>query len=540
MDVFTLSVIGSFLLITAVGIVMSRKVKNRTDYFLAGKDVGVMLIVGTLVASYLSTVALMGEAGTAFDGFPWPIFLLTALAAVGYLLGVLLFGRYLRESGALTIPEFFGDRFESKRLRALAGLMVLVGIGLYLVAVTRGISLVLETVTGIGGFWAILITWAAFSFFTVLSGSKGVIVTDLLMFFVFMIGGSIGFISIFNASGGIKEVFTSLANNEASREGLMWHGAVSSEGAAWTSPVEILIYILTFGVVWMFVVAVSPWQSSRYMMARSNHVAIRSAIVAVVLIPVFYIFMVFAAYAVNLTNPDIAPSENVFIWAAYNIMPTIVGVVMVSGIMAAGLSSASTFLSLVGFSAVNDVAPMFRRSTAPKGDDEHGVRNSRIAMLLVGAAALVVTAVATPGVFEIGYMAASFFAAAWGFVAIVTTQSKRVTERGAFYGMLVGGATVLVFESLVTFGGLELPMILNPALLGLMASLIALIIGTMTTKPSEQSLAYIADLKARVEAPSKPAELKVTNRYISVAIVIIVVVFVGLLFFYAQAMFQTA
>lgn len=540
MDIFTLSVIGAFLLITIVGIVMSRKVKDRTDYFLAGKDVGVLLIVGTLIASYLSTVALMGEAGTSFDGFPWAIFLLTSLAAVGYFLGVIFFGRYLRESRALTIPEFFGERFESRRLRALAGLMVLIGIGLYLVAVTRGISLVLETVTGIGGFWAILITWAAFSLFTILSGSKGVIVTDLIMFFVFMIGGTIGFISIFNASGGIKEVFTSLANDEASREGLMWHGAVSSEGAAWSSPLEVFVYILTFGIVWMFVVAVSPWQSSRYMMARTNHVAIRSAIVAVVLIPVFYLFMVFAAYAVNLTNPDIAPSENVFIWASYNIMPTIVGVIMISGIMAAGLSSASTFLSLVGFSAVNDVAPMFRRRTAEKVDDKHGVRNSRIAMLVVGAAALIITALATPGVFEIGYMAASFFAAAWGFVAIVTTQSKRVTERGAFYGMLAGGATVLVFESLVTFGGLKLPLILNPALLGLVASLLALVIGTATTKPNEKSLAYIVDLKVRVEAPAKPAEIKVTKRYIYIAIAIIVVAFVGVLSFYAPAMLATS
>lgn len=540
MDIFTVSVIGSFLFITIVGIVMSRTVKTREDYFLAGRNVGVLLIVGTLIASYLSTVALMGEAGTAYDGFPWAIFLLASVGAAGYPLGVILFGRYLRESGALTIPEFFGQRFQSKRLHVLSGLMVLVGIGLYLVAVTRGISLVLETVTGIGGFWAILITWAAFSLFTVLSGSKGVIVTDLIMFFLFMVGGSIGFISIFGAAGGIGDVFTSLATNEVSREGLMWHGAVSSEGAAWSSPLEILVYILTFGIVWMFVMGVSPWQSSRYMMARSNHVAIRAGIVAVVVVPVFYLLMVFAAYAVNLMNPDISPSENVFIWASYNVMPTFVGVVMVSGIMAAGLSSASTFLSLVGFSAVNDVAPMFHRGNDRKVGPDHGVRNSRLAMLVVGAAALVVTAVATPGVFEIGYMAASFFAAAWGFVAIVTTQSKRVTERGAFYGMLTGGATVLVLESLVTFGGMELPTILNPALLGLGASLIALIVGTMTTKPTEQSLAYIADLKARVETRVHPSEVKITNRYIYIGIAIIVVVFAALLYFYVPAMNATA
>src|SRR5699024_2679611 len=149
-------------------------------------------------------------------------------------------------------------------------------------------------------------------------------------------------------------------------EGLMWHGAISSEGAAWTNPLEVLVYILTFGIVWMFVLGVSPWQSSRYMMARSNHVAIRSGIVAVVIVPVFAFLMGLAPYPLTLMHPGIAPSGTVLIWASYNVMPTFVGVVMVSGIMGAGLSPASAFRSLVGFSAVDDVAPMFRRGNDQK------------------------------------------------------------------------------------------------------------------------------------------------------------------------------
>ncbi len=43
------------------------------------------------------------------------------------------------------------------------------------------------------------------------------------------------------------------------------------------------------------------------------------------------------------------------IWASFNVMPKIVGVLVLTGIMAAGLSSASTFLSVAGFSATNDV-----------------------------------------------------------------------------------------------------------------------------------------------------------------------------------------
>lgn len=539
MDIFTVSIITSFLLFVGIGIFMSRRVKTKSDYFIAGGNVGVLLLVGTLVASYLSTVAMMGEAGFAFDGFPWAVLLLSTTAQVGYLLGVMLFGRYIRESGALTIPEYFGQRFQSPRLRALSGLMVLVGIGLYLVAVTTGISIVLETVTGISGFWAILVTWSAFSLFTILSGSKGVIVTDLIMFFIFTIGGVIGFWSIINSAGGVNEVFTSLASDDLSREGLMWFGTVSAEGASLASPVETLIYILTFGIVWMFVIAVSPWQSSRYLMARTNHVAVRSGLIALFIVPIFYVVLLFAAYAVNLTNPDIDPSANVLIWAAYNIMPTAIGVLVVTGIMAAGLSSASTFLSLVGFSAVHDVAPMFRRKGVKTRSDAQGVKDSRIAMLLVGAVALLITAIATPGVLEIGYMAASFFAAAWGLVAFSSTQSKRVSERGAFYGMLAGGGTVLVLESLSSFGGLTLPTVLNPVLIGLIASALGLIIGSVTAKPTVETVAYASDLKTRVEVRASTAEVKKTNMYIFVSAGVILVFFGVMAAFYIPAMAQT-
>lgn len=540
MDVFTLSIIVSFLLFVALGVFMSRRVKTKADYFVAGRSAGVLLLVGTLVASYLSTVAMMGEAGFAYDGFPWAVLLLATVAQVGYLLGVLLFGRYIRESGALTIPEFFGDRFQSPRLRALSGLMVLIGIGLYLVAVTTGISLVLEAVTGISGFWAILVTWTAFSLFTILSGSKGVIVTDLIMFFIFTIGGVLGFWSIIQSAGGLNNVVTSLASEESTREGLMWFGTVSAEGASLTSPLETLIYVLTFGVVWMFVIAVSPWQSSRYQMARTNHVAIRAGLIALIVVPIFYVLLLFAAYAVNLTNPGIEPAENVLIWAAYNIMPTAIGVVVVTGIMAAGLSSASTFLSLVGFSAVNDVAPLFRGKNAKIRSDSQGVKDSRVAMLIVGAAALFITAVANTGVLEIGYLAASFFAAAWGLVAFASTQSKRVTEQGAFYGMLAGGGTYLLLECLSRFGGLELPTVLNPVLIGLAASALGLIIGTAAAAPTAETVAYASGLKARVEVRSNVAEVRKTNTYIFVCLAVTIVFFGVLAAFYIPALLPTA
>ncbi|MFF0991365.1 sodium:solute symporter family protein [Kocuria nitroreducens] len=535
MNTYTVAIFAAFIIFIAVGVFMSRSVRNKADYFVSGRSAGVLLIVGTLVASYLSTVAMMGEAGFSYEGFPWLILLIAPLAQGGYLLGVFLFGRYLRRAATLTVPEFFGRRYDSRRIQGVAGLMVLVGIGLYLVAVTRGITLVLAGVTGLDETVLLLIVWVAFTLFTIVSGSKGVIVTDTIMFFLFMIAGAGGLLLIIGAAGGFTDVVTTMASDEQWRNGLLWHGAVGPDAAV-SSPWEAFLYFFLYGIVWMFVVAVSPWQSSRYMMARTGHVAIRSGTVAMVVIIAFYVLLVFGSYAVNLINPAIEPTETVFIWAAQNVLPSWLGVLAVAGVMAAGLSSASTFLSLVGFSAVQDVVPWVSKRTATDEQDVRGLKESRLAMLAIGFVVLVITYIASPTVLSIGYMAASFFAAAWGIVAIASTQSRRMTERGAFYGMILGGGTVLILEGLATFGGIDLPTALNPVLVSMVASVIGILLGNATSAPSAKGLAFLDSVSSPSPEDRDPAEIRRTKAYLAVSAVAMIAIMGGLTWLYVIPM----
>ncbi|WP_413543107.1 sodium:solute symporter family protein [Citricoccus nitrophenolicus] len=535
MNVYTVAIFVAFALFIAVGVYMSRSVKNKADYFVSGRSAGVALVVGTLVASYLSTVAMMGEAGFSYEGFPWLILLIAPLAQGGYLLGVFLFGRYLRRAESLTVPEFFGRRYNSRRLQGVAGLMVLVGIGLYLVAVTRGLTLVLANITGLNEAVLLLIVWVAFTTFTIVSGSKGVIVTDTLMFFLFMVAGVGGLLVVMHAAGGVDNVVSTMAADPQWREGLMWHGDIGPESAL-TTPLDSLLYFLVFGLVWMFVVAVSPWQSSRYMMAKTGHVAIRSGAIAMVVIIAFYVFLVFGSYAVNLINPNIEPTEIVFIWAGQNVMPLWLGILAVTGVMAAGLSSASTFLSLVGFSAVQDVIPWLTRKQPADEAGAEGLKESRWSMVVIGFVVLAITYVASPTVLSIGYMAASFFAAAWGIVAIASTQSRKMTEPGAFYGMILGGVTLLVLEGLSTFGGVELPTLLNPVLVALAASVIGILIGNASSTPDPQGLAFLDSISKPSAADTSTVEVRKTKVYLGISAVTMVAVMGALVWFYVIPM----
>ena len=116
----------------------------------------------------------------------------------------------------------------------------------------------------------------------------------------------------------------------------------------------------------------------------------------------------FCGAAINLANDRVAPAESAMIWAAQHLMPTAAGVVVLAGIVAAGLSSATTFLSLVAFSASHDVAKPGTASDAAK------LWISRWTMLAVGLAALALAMFVPPNIFWITYFAGTVFASSWG------------------------------------------------------------------------------------------------------------------------------
>jgi sodium/pantothenate symporter len=146
MNPYTIGIMVSILVYFVIGNYAGRKVKHLDDFFVAGRQAPTLLIVGTLVASLLSTNAFMGEAGMAYQGYAMLLLLLTGINCSGYVAGALFFGGYLRRSEALTVAEFFGKRFDSHRVQAIAGITLVVGLSGYLMAVAQGASLLISEV----------------------------------------------------------------------------------------------------------------------------------------------------------------------------------------------------------------------------------------------------------------------------------------------------------------------------------------------------------------------------------------------------------
>ena len=504
MSVYAFGLLISIIVYLAVGNYAGRKVKHLEDYFVAGRNAPTLLIVGTLVASLMSTNAFMGETGLAYSGYPAVIIILTAVNIVGYTAGGLYFGRFLRRSRALTLAEYFGQRFLSRRVQTVAGITIVLGCTAYLVMVTQGTATIIHEVTGLPFYVTLLVAWAGYTLFTLYSGSRGVVLTDTMMFLLFAAVAFLGLAFIVEDAGGWFETIKGLAVYEPKSGIISWHG-VNGPDATWKTPAESLTYAIILGIAWGIVVAVSPWQASRYLMARNEHTVIRSATITAGVVMVLYLVLMLSGAAINLINPDIDPAQENMVWAAMNIMPTLLGVFLMSGILAAGLSSASTFLSLAGFSASNDIRPV------KTIDDQARLKMSRRAMFVISLAALTIAYLLPEGkLFWITYFAGTLFASSWGPVAFMSVWSSRITESGAFWGIIAGLLGNVVTNSLTLLGIVDLPVIFDPILVGVVLSYVTVELVSLKTTVSEQEHALRARLHRVPDSETDPLKLRRT------------------------------
>jgi len=492
----------------AVGVYAGRSVKKLDDYFVAGRQAPTLLIVGTLVASVFSTSIFLGEAGFTYDGQLGPYILMPGVAVIGYVYGALFFGTFLRRSRAPTMAEFFGQRFNSHRVQKAAGMTIIVGLGGYLVVVTQGAAILLSELTDLGYFEAIILAWLSYTLFTMYSGSKGVIITDTLMFLLFC-GATVVFVFyIVEGMGGVAQAVEDLTQIESKPDIAAWHGTVG-EGTEWPTPRDYLIWTLIVDMSWGFVYAVGPWQSSRHLMARDEHVVIRAAVYACFAVALMQILIYGIGGLINLANPNISPSETVMIWAAKNLVPGFLGAVLLAGIMAAALSSASTFLSLVGFSISNDIVVRKQELT---------LRSSRIAMFITGAVVLVLCFIFPPNVFWLMMFIGTVFASSWGPVGFMSIWSKSITADGAFWGIVLGFFGNVIPATLEYIGLISLPSYFNPALIGASISLLAIIYISKRGTVSALEVQYRKDLH---RTPDVDRNLEKTKRTMWAAVFLI-------------------
>ena len=531
MTIYTITILLSLLAHVVVGNYAGRKVKGIEDYFVVGRQAPVFLIVGTLVASYLTTNLFTGQAGFNYKGNPG-IILIGSVTFCGYVLGALYFGRFIRRSRTLTVAEYFGQRFNSRPVQIVAGLTLIIGIGFYLIAVGQGAALIISNLTPLSYGQALIVAWASYTSFTLYAGSRGVVITDTLIFVLLLLVTFMAMYTIFAAHEGWFEAMDKLVHLAEKPDLMAWHGMTGPE-FQFETPAEFLIWISIIVVAWSFVTAISPWQSSRYLMAKNEHVVLRSACVAAISLAVIQGMLFAAVPVVNLSNSAIEPRDQVLIWSALNILTPFVGALLLAGMVAAALSSASTFLSLLGFTLSHDLL------CETGMDDRAKLKFSRFMMLIASVTILVVSIMIEQNIFWLTYFAGTLFTSAWGPVAFMSIWSKNITSKAACWGLICGFAGNAIPKLLLTADIITLPVYLDPIVIGAVSSLVVILFVSRKTVVSDAEREYRLSVLKTPKEELIPKEAETTLRY-AYAIGIFGIVMTILLLILYVAPYQSA
>lgn len=515
-----IAIIVTFFVFLLISFIVSRKAKSSDDYFVASRKAPTLLIAGSLVASFLSTGAYTGDLGEAFSGGFGPIFIIDCILVLGYILGSLFFGRYLRRSKSKTITEFFASRFNSKAIKIVADIITIICVFVYLLSCAQGVVTVLIATTGLSRTLCSIICVVFFALITIIGGASGVLVTDTIMFAFFTIITIISVIFIANINGGW---FASL-NLFKQQGNVDFLSVFGSDNYLYANKGMNLTWTIISGFSWLGVVFCGPWQASRYTMAKNEHVAIRSSAIAIpFVIIICFLTLMSGVFIKQIPGTSGLEPSSVIIWTALNKLPAVLGTLLIVGILLAGMSSATTFFQLLGATFSLDVVRSKKHSKL-------------ISILFISLCALLICLLCIfnpPSIFWLMQFGSVIIACSFLPQAIASVWSKHVSKQGFLGGMIAGFLVSFSIKLYSSISGKLMPLYLDPFLLGTLSNILVMVFLSVIFKTDESSKLNREKLFIIPKEEKNQKEIKTTKKFIIASVGVSALLVAFLIVFWA-------
>lgn len=455
-----------------------------SDYYVGGRKMSKWVVAGTYAASFLSAGSFLGTIGYNY-AYGWAavwqlLGTLTALLFLGVFLSA-KFWRFGYYNEGYTLPDVFALRYSKRWSRGIFSLVILCMYTFGMAAMYMGFNSVLGTVTNLPYMGSIMIGAVVVLIYTFTGGCRAVAWTDTACF-VIMLGSMLVMIpAVLYSSGGFESLATAFAHTPPKPEGASW-----MEGAQLTSVTNNYLTVtvsLAWFSIWLFGNISQPHQITRMYLAKDERAA-RSA-VALVIIPFALIYlagMVIGSYA-RVIEPALQRIDMAFPVTVMSIFPPYIAAIILMGIIAAIMSTASTMLLISSQCTGYDI---YKSIINPEASEKKVLLISRSTMIICTGISLIVAyfAQTLPGLLFLWSSAFAVMGAAVFPSLVAAFYWKRANAAGNLASMIVGLVITMIW-----FGIPELrPFGLHPILPGIAVSTLVLIAVSLVTPKSKQEV----------------------------------------------------
>ena len=499
-----LAILIYFVVVLTIGFIYAKRSNSSTsEYFLGGRKVGPWFTALSAEASDMSGYLLMGMPGLAYfcgaSDVGW-----TAIGlAIGTYLNWLLVAKRLRKysvvaNDSITLPGFYSNRFHDNKniIATVAAVIILIFFCVYCGSCFVTCGKLFNSLFGWD--YSVMMVFGALIVFlyTMVGGYLSVVATDFvqgcLMFFalavvvigsITMAGGVDNTVAFLSDIPGYLSM-TTMATPELGEDGMQ---IVQNGQPLFGVPAEYGLLTIISTMSWGLGYFGMPQVLVRFLGIRSEEEVKTSRRIAIV----WVIISMFCAVMIGMIGRAIIPAElltqsaaeSIFIVLSKMMLPAFFCGLVVSGILAASMSSASSYLLITGSSVAENI---FRGVFKKNATDNQVLIVSRITLAAVLIFGCFIAGDENSVIFNVVSYAWAGLGASFGPLTLFSLYWRRTNKAGAIAGMVTGAAMVLIWHNLIKpIGGVFGIYELLPAFL---CSCIAIVVVSLLTKEPEQAV----------------------------------------------------
>lgn len=344
-------VVGYFALMFAIGWWAKRKTSSAKEFLVAGQSLGFFVMAIATFSSIQSGWGMVGSTGTTYSWGTQALFGSALLVPLGFAMAWFLLGtrlhRAARRHQLYSVPDLIKVRYRSRGAHIAMSIAMLLGTISYMTAQVTAIGVIVALLMGTSiatGAWIGSLVVAAY---TIAGGMLAAVWTDLIQG-ILMIIMSLGmFWFAVTQAGG----WTNMLNT-------IWDDSPALLSADGKMP---LTFMVGFAIMILFGAAGQPQLVHKFLMLKDENELRWGAAVAGIAYAVTTLFSLgvgLSMRAMTITGdaPELENIDNTATYFLNNMTHPVVGGLALTALLAAIMSSASSFITIGASSVIRDLA----------------------------------------------------------------------------------------------------------------------------------------------------------------------------------------
>lgn len=492
-------VIAYFIILILLGKYAKRRTSNSSDFILAGRNLGTVLVTTSVVGLWLGGMSTIGASEIAFNLGYFPIWFNISVA-IGMLFFSFTLAIVYRKSRVKTVGEML-EKIFNKDVRTAVSIAFLTAAIILSFLQLQAIGSLFSQLFNLSTKISIIISGIVVILYIYEGGMKSLAITNFIHVILLLTSSLIIFFIVLNRIGGFEELFIKL-NERFIFEG---HSVDSAKAivANYKNPfspgISKVIAWIIGGILAVFATqaALQP-----VFAAKDVRTAKRASIISAFLIAPLGILISTIAIAVRTGYFGELPVERAneaipFLLMKGEIMSPWLSGLVSAGIIAAIFSTLAPTIFAATTIIVNDLCPVFRKEQSKIIEDSKKLKNSKIITVLVGLVIIPMAIFINGGILESAYVSYAIRSSAailiiFGFYFVSKKTGKTIfTNISAIISIvsaIIGVILYLVFDDFFSELSLSLGFTIDKVFVTLFFAVIALFTVTFFTKKDNKKL----------------------------------------------------